>query len=265
MFIFTGALWIPKTGICRMSPAIVGGGTPAAAPPAGGNIFSENLEGAVAWSSWDDQEPSGTLDNAGWISHMGSTSHVDADNTDVARPTGGLANILEIQKAGADLHANAYNVLGADSNIVYITFFFYLPTAGALGTNATQVNVVLTMDSTLSNIPIHIVYRRTTTPTHILRFFVYENTTDNSIDYPAAGSLSYDTWYKIFIKYDVTNHLYELKCGPDGGSITTVKAESAIRNTHYGAFRKIAFGDIDNANVVHYYIDKLEIDSEEYI
>jgi hypothetical protein len=76
------------------------------------------------------------------------------------------------------------------------------------------------------------------------------------VDYPTEGSITLDQWYKIGIKYDNTNLLYDFSV--DDVSYAASSMVSGNNST------RIKLGDNDGAFTLTAYIDSLYLDTAEY-
>jgi len=186
------------------------------------DLLSESFEKAVGY------------DNT-WSETLGSGSVCDEDSTEVAPPAGGGVQVLKVQKVSPNFAAWTRTSLGADKAIAYVSGYVNI-TAHGLTADSQYMRLISSQDSAYDNSMCCYLQQ---VGTYIkFRCQVRENGAYTAIDYPTGNaSINLSQWYKIRLKYDITNHLYDFQV--DDVSI----GSGTIRETHRLGVKYIACGD----------------------
>jgi hypothetical protein len=193
-------------------------------------------------------------DNAGWVETVGAGSTLNEDITDIADSAGGSTQILKVQKVSPNWAAWATKDLGADKPISYIQLYVNV-TAEGLG-NSTQLLLFHAKD-TANNFVTTLNFRQNADGTY--HFYVSRFTGGADTGGTVSGNVNLNTWYKIEIKYDKTNMLWEWKL--NGTTIDSGALTNAVSN----GIRYIRVGTLGtDAYTVTAYLDALKISSTGY-
>ena len=212
-----------------------------------GDLFSENFESTKPTNSG--------YDNAGWSETVGSGSVFDTDSTEVARPTGGGNQVLKIQKVASNYNALSSVNMTSDNPITYTTIYFRYNTYSLADQDLVSIAEMRDSAGTLAW-RLYFKYSASAPNTRInLRY--YNNGSDGNYSTDTT-SIAADTWYKLEVKYDVTNKTYEWRI--DG----TAKGSGSLTGTLPLGCKNIKVGDFYISKTATYYVDKLNVNSGGY-
>lgn len=212
----------------------------------GGDILDESFEG----TGYENGE-----NGVGSWSETVGNGVVDEDNTDVARPTGGGAQVLKIQKASSDYDAEASYDIGSDTAITYSTFYVMVNVDGLAPGGAT---ILATGRNAASQVPWQLAVRRTAGYKRF-QLSLYNNGSFVDYYFPAADDITFDQWYRMDIKYDNTGHTWEWRVDEDS------KESGSIIGTHRTGPRYLQLGGHDHDYTLTAYFDLANIDSTGYV
>lgn len=214
-----------------------------------GNLLSESFESTKPTNSG--------YDNSGWSETVGSGSVFDTDNTEVSRPTDGGNQVLKIQKVASNYNALTAKDLASNNAITYTSIYFQYDTYSLSDGEMISIAEMRDSDGKLAW-RLYFKYLSSGSYTRInLRY--YNNGSDSNWSTDSTVNLSADTWYKLEVKYDVTNKAYEWKING------TSKGSGSLTGTLPLGGKNFRMGDFYTSKTATYYIDKFDVDSAGYL
>lgn len=203
---------------------------------------------AVVMSESFENTGSPGYDNT-WSETLGSGSTLDENNTDVARPTGGGNQVLKVVKVSPNFNARAAHNLGSELAITYNTCYVRINATDIAASGAIRLFSGMTSSSTF---PWNIrLLRSGDGATYSFSNQYYNNgATRTSTD---ATTISFDTWYRLRVKYDYTNTAWGWYV--DDRTIL----EEALTGTYRPGAQYIHVGDASTANTLTAYFDLVSV------
>lgn len=188
-----------------------------------------------------------------WSTSVGGGSSQDKDNTELTPPAGGGYETLKLVHGTPDYLAQVYWDRGGETTEAYFEAYVRVASEGLadgnwlwlirVGNDSGQPAQTLRLQQVGSDLK--------------FRCTIYTNTGTYSADYPAAGSISLNTWYKVKFRHDAVNDVYEAII--DG----TVVHRGNLEDTHRSGVGRIYVGE-DADQAATYYVDLLRLDSNRY-
>jgi hypothetical protein len=210
------------------------------------------IPGAVA--DLVDENFEGTGYEETWTETVGAGSGVNEDSTAVARPVGGSAQVLQIDKVDPNYNAKTVRDLGSALAITYASVWAYV-TAEGLGSDESLI--VMHGEDASANKAWYIKFHQKATGKYDYQMRVYSG--GAWVAAASSAEVLLDTWHKLEMKYDVTNDAYEFRV--DSASVVS----AALTDAHRAGVRYITLGDAETAKTVTMYLDVCQVSSTGYV
>ena len=128
---------------------------------------------------------------------------MNRNSTNVTPPFAGDGQTLEIQKVYPKYNAaTEWTFTGGAQSTVYLTGYVYIAAQGLA--SGTGVSLIMLRNASYSVIGDVALYSNGSNP--VFEFVLYNN---GAKAYYYSGAVSLNTWYRIDVKYDVTNLAWE--------------------------------------------------------
>lgn len=191
------------------------------------DLLNEGFKTTVGGENHFTTAGTGHLDNAGWTGTLGSGSTLDADSTTIADSQGGVTEILKVNKVSPNFAAMGSFDYGSEVAKTYFHAYINITVEGLA--NGDEARLVWAKNATDTPWAISLIQ---TSGQLKWQLSLYNN---GAWAY-YTSNMAINTWYRLEVYNDVTNHLWGFKI--DGAVI----GSGTITGTHYGGVRYLELG-----------------------
>jgi len=188
---------------------------------------------------------------ATWSETLGSGSVVDKDNTYITDPLGGASQILKVQKVSTNFDAKTRWRSSSPPAISYFQCYVYIAAEGLSTTN--KVLLCSVLDAAF-HAPWQVRLLKTGTALNF-QLSAYNN---GSVTPILGAVVSLNTWYKVEVKWDLTNAVCEWRING------AVQSTFALTGTLYDNPKDFGLGDNETSKTITAYYDNMKISSLGY-